>query len=310
MRTDPVQKKCGVPVATMDWNDLRYFLAIARAGTLVRAGKELGVEHTTVARRLSALETALGCKLFARGPEGLSLTEAGKQVLPSAEAIAAHVNDIVRRVTGGDAKVEGLVRLTIPESINSYIVQLLTRLRQQYPGLSFDVLTDNRALDLRRGEADLAVRFRDVQDPDLLVRKVGTAGWSIYAVPAYLERKGPLLAPENLQGHDIIGFAPSLAAVVGQRWIDAHGSGATVVMRANNLNAALDAAVAGAGLALLPCFMGDHAAGLQRLTPRTVGARDISLVVHPDLARVGRVRATMDFLIDPFVRDAAIWSGE
>jgi DNA-binding transcriptional LysR family regulator len=294
----------------MDWNDLRYFLAIARAGTLVRAGKELGVEHTTVARRLGALEAALGCKLFARGPDGLTLTEAGKQTLPSAEAIAGHVDDILRRVTGGDAKIEGLVRLTIPDSVNSYIVQVLTRLRAQHPGLSFEVLTDNRALDLRRGEADLAVRFRDVDDPDLLVRKLGHAGWSVYAAPAYLARKGPLTAPDKLAGHDVIGFAPSLALVVGQRWIDDHAHGVTVVMRANNLQAAMDAAAAGAGIGLLPCFMADQTPALRRLTPRTIGAREISLVVHPDLAKVARVRATMDFLIDAFLRDAALWNGE
>lgn len=294
----------------MDWNDLRYFLAITRAGSLVRAGKELGVEHTTVARRLSALETALGCKLFARGPDGLTLTEAGKEVLPSAEAMATHASDILRKATGGDAKVEGLVRLTIPESVNGYIVQQLTRLRGLHPGLSFEVLTDNRALDLRRGEADLAVRFRDVEDPDLLVRKIGRAGWSIYATADYVERKGPLGAADDLAGHDVIGFAPSLSTVVGQRWIDAHGRGATVVMRANDFNAAVAGAVAGAGLGLLPCFMADVAPGLQRVTPTTIGTRDISLVVHPDLARVGRVRATMDFLIQAFLRDEALWSGE
>ena len=293
----------------MDWNDLRYFLAITRAGTLVRAGKELGVEHTTVARRLTALETALGCKLFARGPDGLTLTDAGKQVLPSAEAIAGHVDDILRRVTGGDARVEGLVRLTIPESVNGYIFGLLTQLRQQHPGLSFDVLTDNRALDLRRGEADLAVRFRDVEDPELLVRRIGSAGWSIYAAPAYLDRKGPLTDATRLNGHDVIGFAPSLATVVGQRWLESHGTGATVVMRASTMAAALDAGIAGAGLTLLPCFMGDPAPGLRRLLPTVIGDRDISLVVHPDLARVGRVRATMDFLIEAFLRDAALWSG-
>ena len=294
----------------LDWNDLRYFLAITRTGTLVRAGKEMGVEHTTVARRLAALEAALGCKLFTRGPDGLTLTETGRSVLPAAEAVAAHVSDILRRATGSDAKVEGTVRLTIPESINGYMVQVLTRLREQHPGLMFEVLSDNRAFDLRRGEADLAVRIRDVEDPELIARKIGSAGWSLYASPAYVGRRGGLETPDNLQGHELIGFAPDLAATVGQRWLDAHGQGARIVMRANSINAAVDAAVAGGGVVALPCFTVDHDPRLTRLTPQVIGARDINLVVHPDLAKVGRVRTTMDFLIETFVRDASLWSGE
>jgi DNA-binding transcriptional LysR family regulator len=294
----------------MNWNDLLYFLAIGRTGTLVKAGKELGVEHTTVARRLAALENALGVKLFLRGPEGLALTEAGHAILPSAQAIAAHVEEIARRVSGLDLRVEGAVRLTIPEGLQGYMMEALPRLQERHPALVVEVLSDNRAYDIRRGEADIAVRFLDVDDPELIARKVGTCGWSLYASTAYVERKGVLAAPEALSGHDIIGFAPSLAQSVGGRWIEAHAQSARVVMRANSISAAVEAARVGFGLIAVPCFVAAVQADLQRLTPRVIGTRDALLVVHPELARVARVRATMDFVVEIISRDAAFFAGE
>jgi DNA-binding transcriptional LysR family regulator len=293
----------------MNWNDLLYFLAIARAGTLVRAGKELGVEHTTVARRLAALEAALGVKLFLRGPDGLALTEAGHAVLPSAQAIAAHVEEIGRRVSGLDGRVEGTVRLTIPESVEGYMMEALPQLRERHPALLVEVLSDNRAYDIRRGEADLAVRFLDVDDPELIARKIGSSGWSLYASASYVERKGELASPEELTDHDVIGFAPSLSKIIGARWLETYAQNANLVLRANSLSAAMDAARVGFGLAALPCFIAEGEASLKRLTPRVIGSRDILLVVHPELARVARVRAAMDFLVELFARDAAVFTG-
>lgn len=294
----------------MEWNDLRYFLAISRAGTLVGAARELGVEHTTVGRRLASLESALGVRLFSRGPDGLALTPAGEDILPLVAAIAEHVETIARRVSGGDSRIEGTVRLTIPEAANGYAMRRLGALRERHPGLLLEILSENRALDLRRGEADLAVRFLDVTDPDLVTRKLGKAGWSLYAAASYVARKGGLRALEDLRGHDVIGFAPSLAAIVGEKWLKAHAEGAHIVLRASSITAACDAASFGNGLVPLPCFVGDPAPGLQRLTPEVIGFREITLVVHPDLARVARVRAAMDFIIETWLADAAVWSGE
>jgi DNA-binding transcriptional LysR family regulator len=294
----------------VNWNDLLYFLAIVRAGTLVGAGRELGVEHTTVARRLAALETALGTKLFLRGPEGFTLTDAGREILPSAEAIARHIEEIAHKISGLDARVEGTVRLTTSEAIERYMVEALSRLRERHPALLVEILTDNRALDIRRGEADLAVRFVDVDDVELIVRKLGIAGWSLYASERYIERKGLLESPDNLTGHDLIGYAPNLAKAAGARWLEAHASGAHFALRANSISAAVDAALVGFGLVALPCFVAHEEHRLKRLTPKVVGARDILLVVHPELARVARVRATMDFLVELFTRDAAIFAGE
>lgn len=276
-------------------------------GTLAGAARALGVEHTTVGRRIAALETAVGVRLFTRGPNGFTLTMAGQAILPSVETIATEVECIARRIAGADDRIEGTVRLTIPESGNAYFLRRLDALRALHPELILEILSDNRELDIRRGEADIAVRFRDLTDPDLLVRKVGTAGWSLYASPDYVARKGPLSSTTAIRGHDVIGFDPSFANVEGAKWLRKHGDGATIVLRGNSIAAVSSAACAGLGIAPLPCFSASQETGLVRLTPEHIGMRDILIVVHPDLAQVGRVRAVLDYLHDILRRDAALW---
>jgi DNA-binding transcriptional LysR family regulator len=292
-----------------DWNDFRYFLAIARSGSLAGAARELGVEHTTVGRRLSALETELGARLFLRGPDGLVATEAGRGILPLAQEIETRFEAIDRRVSGGDARIEGTVRFSISEALSGYFVKNFAPFRERHPGVVVQISTGNHASDLMRGEADLAVRAREVTEPDLLARKVAVAGWSLYAAADYLARKGAPATPEDLRGHDVIGFDDSMANTPGGLWLSAHTEGTNVVMRGNSIVSAMNAAICGMGIVAGPCFLAESEPSLQRLTPRVLGGRDIYLVVHPDLARVARVRAVMDFVIELFARDAALWSG-
>ncbi|HTQ03622.1 MAG TPA: LysR family transcriptional regulator [Polyangiaceae bacterium] len=293
----------------LDWNDLRYLLAIARHGTLAGAARALGVEHTTVGRRLGSLETALEAKLFTRSPDGFALTPAGREIVPLAEAMERSATAIERRVSGEDTRVAGNVRLTTSEALSGYLVTQFSELRERHPELVVEILSGNRAYDLLRGEADLAVRVRETTEPELVARRIATAGWSLYASPSYVERKGAPADPEVLAGHDVVGFDQSLAFVPGALWLEEHAAGASVVLRGNSIVAALNAATFGVGIAVLPCFLADPETRLVRLTARVVGSRDVSLVVHPDLAKVARVRAVMDCVVAAFARDAALWSG-
>lgn len=293
----------------MDWNDLRYFLAVARAGTLAAAARDLGVEHTTVGRRIGALEASLGTRVFVRGKDGFALTAAGQAMLADVGAIAELVEKIERGVAGHDARVAGTVRLTVPEAAVSFMVQQLPALRERHPELVVELLSGNRAFDLRRGEADLALRFLDVTDGELVARRIGSAGWALYAAPAYLERRGRPSAPSALDGHEVLGFDASLAEVTGAQWLAAHAKNASIVHRGNSIAAIANAASVGLGIAPLPCFVGDAEPSLVRVADEVIGSRDILLVAHPDLSRVARVRATMDFLVDVFARTADLWSG-
>jgi DNA-binding transcriptional LysR family regulator len=292
-----------------DWNDLRYLLAIARAGTLAAAARELDIEHTTVGRRLAALESALGARLFTRGPDGFTPTRACLDILPLVEEIAARIESIGRRVSGEDSRVEGTVRVTVSELLSGYFVKKLTALRERHPQLVVEILAGNRAFDLLRGEADVAIRVREVTEANLVVRKIAVSGWSLYATPSYLDRKGHPASPEDLAGHEVIGFDESLRASPGALWLDAHAKGATFVMRSNSIVGAYNAAILGLGMTALPCFLCDPEPALRRLTSRVLGKRDVFLVVHPDLARVARVRAVMDFVVETFEGDAALWAG-
>lgn len=202
-----------------EWGDFRYFLAIARAGSLTGAARELGVEHTTVGRRLSALEAVLGVRLFLRGPDGLTATEAGRGILPLVEEIATRFEAIERRVSGSDERIEGIVRLSVSEAVSGYFVKQFAALRERHPRLLVQMSSGNQACDLMRGEADLAIRAREVTEPDLLARKVVCAGWSLYAAPDYIARKGMPPSPEDLRGHDIIGFDDSLNNTPGGLWL-------------------------------------------------------------------------------------------
>jgi DNA-binding transcriptional LysR family regulator len=167
----------------------------------------------------------------------------------------------------------------------------------------------NHASDLLRGEADVAIRARPVTEPDLVARKLVSAGWSMYASADYVARRGTPPDPETLAGHDVIAFDDSMAQTPGGLWFAAHANACNVAMRGNSVVAVLNAAICSMGVAVIPCFLGEPEPQLRRLTPRVLGERDIHLVVHPDLARVARVRAVMDFIVELFERDAALWTG-
>jgi DNA-binding transcriptional LysR family regulator len=293
----------------LEWDDLRYLRTIARVGTLAGAARELGVEHSTVGRRLSALETALGTRLFTRGSMGLVPTAACNEILPNLEAIAGEIEALELRLSGGDARLEGTVRLTVPELLGPYMVRQLSAFRDRHASIRVEVLSGDKRFDLARGEADLAIRAGEVADADLVVRRLSEVGVSVFASSTYLERRGAPASLDDLGGHDVIAFDANLATYPGAAWLDAHLAGAVVVMRGHTIPAIHKAAVEGLGLALLPCLASSDDPRLRRVTARVLGTRSLNLVVHPGSARMARIRAVMDFLVEIFTRDQALFSG-
>jgi DNA-binding transcriptional LysR family regulator len=289
----------------VDWNDLRYLLAAYRHRSLAGAARELQCEHTTVSRRLAALEASLGARLFTRTPEGLTPTAIADDVAALAEEVASKVQAIECRIAGHDSRVEGTVRVTTSETFASFVIKRLGELRARHPELIVEVLADNRVLDIARGEAELALRFTETAHRDLVVRKIGEVHWAMYASKEYASRRGVPSPITNLVRHDIVGFEDTLAGVPGAQWLAEHGKSAVVVFRGNSLRSVLDATLTGMGITVLPCQVADGEEALQRLSPEVLGSRTLSLVVRPDLAKVARVRAVMDFLAEIAVRDKA-----
>lgn len=259
-------------------------------------------------RRLTALESALGAKLFVRTPDGFSLTAAGGSVLPLAEQAEAALLAIERAVLADDDRPEGVVRLTTSETFVGFIGRRLGELRAQHPRITVEVHAGNQALDLTRREADIAIRMATTTQPDLLCRRVGSLSWGVYAAQSYLDRRGPLVAATDLRGHDVIGFDDSLSKTTGAEWLAKHGAGANVVLRSGSIPAAYNAALGGLGVVAVPCFLAADGP-LVRVVPESIGEREMFVVVHPDLARVARVRVVLEFLVSCLAAEASLLQG-
>lgn len=288
-----------------DWDDLRYFLHAARARSLAGAARQLGVEHTTIGRRLTALEHALGAALVLRKPDGLQLSPLGEQLVPIAESVERSMSAIADLVASERARV----RLAVPSGFTSLFTAHLADLRARHPDLSLELVSGARPVDLERGEADLAIRSGRITDKDLLVRKLCMSGWSLYASEAYLARHPGPIDPDDLGGHELIGFDPSLAKVVAATWIDEHASTATVVLRSREMTDIVAAAASGVGLAVLPCMLGDADPRLTRLTERVVASHSLSLVYRREARLSDHVRAVVRFVTEVFAEHAEAITG-
>ena len=281
-----------------DWGDYRYFLAVARAASLSAAARAMRVDQSTVGRRLAALEAQIGARLFDHTPEGYVLTAAGEGARAEVERLELGFLAVERRLAGGDARVEGVVRLAISETFaNMFLIRHLGALHAQHPGLSLELLTGNQAVDLARREADVALRLgRAPRQPNLVARRLAVAGFALYASPRYLACKGRPRLRSGFQGHRIVSYGAALAMVPIGRWLSEHAGDAETILRVDSVASAHQAVAAGLGLGVLPCtFEGQ---GVERVTTAVLGANPIWTVVHQDLVRNARVRAVRLFLED------------
>jgi DNA-binding transcriptional LysR family regulator len=282
----------------MLWDDLRVFLAVHRHGSHKRAAKLLGVDPTTVSRRITALERALGTRLFARTPERLYATAAGLKLVSHAEGMEAAALEAQREIEGADARLEGSVRITATDGLVHYVlVPALAELRHQHRSLSIDLRVDNRVFDLSRREADVAVRLVRPREPALLSRRLGEMHWSLFASATYVARRGTPRNRESLAAHDFVGFDESLDATPQNKWLRRAVARPRYVLRATTTTAQVVACAEGLGIALLPLFVAAREPRLERLLPRLVGpSREIFAVTHAASRSNARVAAIVGWL--------------
>ena len=295
----------------MDWNDLRYLLAVRRRGTLAGAAKDLGVTKATVSRRLAAVEEALGGALFERRPAGLVLTPAGEDTASTAERIEEMCDALVERLSAArDDRPAGLVRLTAPAWLaDRLLLSALPELRTRLPEIEIDLVGSNRILNLVQREADLAIRNVVPDQQSLVSRRIGHLGGCVYASPLYLERRGVPAGPDDVRTHDVVAYE-SLGGMPGYEWMRDAERGGRIVFRANDPVALASAAAAGLGLAALPCLVGDAERGLVRVPTLGMATTPMYLVVHEQLRAAARIRAVMTFVEELFVRHRAALTGE
>lgn len=293
--------------STLDWDDLRIVLAVARNGTLSGAARALKVTHSTVFRRLGTIEEKMGVRLFERFRDGYAPTPAGE----TAAAVAGRVDDEVvaleRRLSGQDLRLSGTVRITTTDTLASMVIQHLPALRARHPDLQVDIAISNIMANLTRREADIAVRPTQ-EPPDLLVgRRIAPIAHAIYASRDYLAQQ----TSNELPTHLWVGLDDALDGTVIGHWMRENVAPSQVICRLDALPALCDAASAGMGLALLPCYLGDTTSGLRRTAWKPVGEprSALWLLTHDDLKRTARIRAPMDFLASALGTQRALLDG-
>ena len=280
----------------LDWNDLRHVLALAREGSHAAAARQLGVDPTTVTRRLRAIEAALGVRLFERGADGdMCLTQAGEIAAKRAEAVEAEIGGLKAAVQGADASASGTVRVTaVPILINRVLVPAAAELMVRHPQLRVELIAESRDLSLTRREADIALRLARPSDDTgnrVLSRRIGTLAYAVYVgsnVQADTE-KLPWLTYEDGMAH-----------LPQARWIAkaAEKNGGLSAVAVNDAEAVLQAVQAGLGRSLLPCIVADHVLGLRRVSvdEAEFPEREIWLLTHPDLRHLARIAAVLAWI--------------
>lgn len=283
-----------------DWNDLRYFLAVAREGSTIGAASALKVNQSTVQRRLAALEEAIGSQLVERTPTGYRLTETGLALRPHAEQVEAAVEAFRRQIASVDTVPTGTIRVTAPEGIAYLILTpLIGKFHDRHPGLKVDVILTDRILDLSKGDADIALRAAPLEDSTLIGRKISDLAWGFYASRSYAERYGAMTCPEDIQRHALIQYDQELADIQVSRWMRGIAAQANIAARSSSVTGALLTAKSGVGVALLPSHIGDSEGELVRmLGPLKEPLTACYMLAHPDLHKTPRVRAFFDFMIE------------
>ncbi len=283
----------------MDWDDVRSFLAIARARSLSGAARDLGVRQSTMSRRLDALEAKAGARLLQRTPSGYELTALGEAVLGNAERMEVEAMAVDRIVQGRDVELTGVVRVTTVEFVSDMLMpEVVRRLHARYPGITVDVLSDPRSFNLSRREADLAIRMVRFEGNQMVSRRIATVTSALYASADYLARHD-VAAPGS--DHAIVTVLEDQLHLAEARWLEAQFPGARAALRSNSRSTQLAAVAAGLGIACLPCMMADAIPGVVRLDRAdTPPPREVWLGVHADLRHMPRIRAVIDALDEVF----------
>jgi DNA-binding transcriptional LysR family regulator len=292
----------------MNWDDLRYVLVLARAGSLSRAAKELTVDHTTVGRRIDAIEADLGLKLFTRTTSGYVCTAEAERLLPEMRRVEDAVFAVERNAHREHEYIDGIVRVTSGETFGaSYLAPRLARLGQEHPNLAIELITGGTVLDLSRREADVAVRFFRSKHETLVVRKVGEVAHALYASRKYLA-KHPFKELKELKKHPLLVPTPG-ANVVETKWVERMTDGARPAFVCTLTSGLVEAAKIGAGIAVLPRYLADRERSLRRIPMADEPREPLWLTVHRDVKTTRRVRVVLDFLSQCFESDRALLAG-
>jgi len=290
----------------LSWDQFRLVKSIADTRSLVGAAERLGVNPSTVFRRLAAVEAAVGGRLFERSRAGYEPTAAGEDMIALATTMAASIVEFERRVAGRDVKPTGELSVTVPIGVGlHFLPAIVAAFQAANPGVAVELILANEALDLSRRDADVAIRLTNDPPETLVGRRICTARYCLY------RRRDMPAKPDAADSIEFIGYSESLGPASIRGWIEANIDPGRIVARANSANFMLELALQGLGAALLPCFLGDRSPDLVRvgyLLPQLDAG--LWTLTHADLRRAARVRAFMDFASAQLMKHRRAFEGE
>ena len=289
----------------IEWSDLRYFLAVVRSGSTKAAAKELRVNQTTCARRITALEEALGWKLFERSRDGYRLLPSAEPLVGHAERIEAEVESFLGAAAGAERRLVGSIRVTTNEPLaNAVLTNAVCEFRASYPQVRVELMIEDRIVDVARGDAEVALRVgAKPTDPCLVTRQLAVAGWAIYCSRGYADRHGSPASVAELASHPII----RMEGPAGY-WIDKVVPDAQIACRSNSLPNLCTMLKAGLGVSGLPCILGDVEPQLVRCFPMDFD-HPVWILYHERLRAEAHVRAFVDFLAAHVIAKRALLAG-
>jgi DNA-binding transcriptional LysR family regulator len=283
----------------MTYSDLVPVLAIGRAGSLAGAARDLNVDHSTIFRRLAAIEQRLGVRLFDRSRTGYKPTSAGQAMLELAARFEADIVELELGLVGQDARPAGPLRVTTTDTLIDLLVPICVTFSKRFGDIAIELLTGNEFLDLSRRDADVAVRPTAKPPEHLHGRRMGRMTFSVFGSDPAME----ILGLADLAHQQWVGFDESLSHILAYKWMQAHVPRQNIALKASSMLAVGRAVAQGAGMAVLPCHYGDEHPGLHRIFgPIPEVATDFWLLVHEDIRRVARVRMFTDFAYAEFQR--------
>lgn len=282
----------------MDWSDLQVFLAIAQTGQLGRAGSALQVNATTVSRRLRRLEATVGANLFEQTREGQVLTEAGEALLLRVERMSRAAAEIGQGAEGRSATISGTLRISVAEGFGSWVLaRHLPEFARAHPGLTIDLVANSGFLSMTKREADIAVMLSRPKAGPVIAGKLSDYALGLYASQSYLASAGiPQRGADLLAGHNLIGYIPDLLYAPELRYLDEIHPGLTPRLRSSSINAQHQLIAGGAGIGVLPCFIGNADPALSPVLPAKRIFRAFWLVTHKDTHQLARVQAGKEWI--------------
>lgn len=289
----------------LSWDDLRVFLAVARAGSFSNAGRSLGMDHATVGRRVSALEFAMETPLFERDRHGCRVNAQGRTILAHVEAVEANLLALADTLQNGTPAPVGNVRVATMEGIASlYLSEQFARFKDIQPGIAIELVTSSHDVRISQREADIFLSFFEPQGLNLDVSRIGRFPLHLYASGDYLERCGTPRTVDALRDHVFIGYVDDLIQLDAVRWLDDAIAEPTIAFYSSSMLAQMFASAAGAGIVMLPAFARAERFGLVPVLPDLIKVhRDIWVSTHQYLSRVPRIKTVLAFLKETFAAE-------